>query len=145
VVVFTVTHFMPTLMRKFGLRNLLAAGSVFVAVSLIGFALLDQSSGYASHILLPLLIHSVGIALVFTPGSIIIMDGVQDEEAGVTSGVLQMSQQIGGAVGIAAIVTIYTANLKPGLFHSGLGHAFIAAAIIAIVAAVIALSSIPLK
>lgn len=46
-------------------------------------------------------------------------------------------QQIGGAVGIAAIVTIYTAYLKPEIFHSGLRNAFSVAAVVCVAASVI--------
>jgi len=145
IAVFIVTHFMPRLIDKFGLRALIVAGCILVAVSLVSFSMLDKTSGYWSDVLLPLLIHSVAIALVFTPGSIIIMDGVEDNQAGVMSGVLQMAQQIGGAIGIAAILTIYTAYLKPGIFHSGLGNAFKIAAIVCDFASLIAFLTISSK
>jgi len=143
--VFIVTQFVPWLITKFGLRTLLVTGSILVAVSLIGFSQLDGDSGYLENVLRPLLLHSVGIALVFTPGSIVIMEAVANKDTGIASGVLQMDQQIGGAVGIAAIVTISTAYSQPGVFYSGFGSAFIFAAMICAIAALISIFTIPGK
>jgi EmrB/QacA subfamily drug resistance transporter len=142
-IVFIFSQFVPRLVRRFGVRNLLTAGAVLVALSLMGFAQLNESSNYSIDILIPLFLHSIGIALVFTPGSIVVLDGVEDSDAGIASGVLQMSQQIGGAVGIASIITIYTAYLVPQQFSSGFQMAFSAAAIIAAAAALITRLTIP--
>jgi sugar phosphate permease len=80
---------------------------------------------------------------VFTPGSIVVLDGVDSHDAGVASGVLQISQQIGGAIGIAAIMSIYSANLVPQDFSSGLNAAFLAAAVLSLMAAVVTVFTIP--
>lgn len=136
--IFAITHFVPRLMGRFGARNLLVAGSVLVAASLLGFALLDDGSRYFPAILIPLLIHAGGLALVFAPGTVAIMQGVPEEQAGTASGLLQMDQQIGGALGIAVIAAIYAYAAVPGRFVPGLAAAFVAAALIALVAALIA-------
>ena len=88
--------------------------------------------------MLPLLIHAVGIALVFAPGTVAIMHGVPDEHAGAASGLLQMDQQIGGALGIAVITSIHMLTGVPGQYAAGLPAAFGAGAAIALVAAGIA-------
>jgi MFS family permease len=144
-IVFTVTQFIPRLVARFGLRNLLIMGGELVAISLLGFAQLDETSSYLGGVLLPLALHSVGIAFVFTPGSILILDGVAGNNAGIGSGVLQMDQQIGGAVGIASIVTIYAANVQADIFYSGLDIAFEAAAIFSLIAAIVAGLMIPAR
>jgi len=143
--VFSISNFVPRLVAKFGVRTLLITGCILVAASLIGFSKLNNSSTYLGSILFPLFLHSIGIALVFTPGSIVVLDGIDDQDAGIASGVLQISQQIGGAIGIAAILSIYTAHLKPHNFSSGLGAAFVAAAVIAVLAAIVAIFTIPGK
>lgn len=61
------------------------------------------------------------------------------------SGVLQISQQIGGAVGLAAILSIYTANLLPHNFSSGFNNAFLAGAGISVLAAIITIFTIKRK
>ena len=88
--------------------------------------------------LLPLLVHAAGIALVFAPGTVAVMDGVSEDHAGAASGLLQMDQQIGGALGIAAMTSIYAFAAVPGQYVSGLPAAFAGGAVIALVAAVVA-------
>jgi len=136
--VLVITHFVPNLIHRFGTRRLMIAGSALTALSFVGFALISPASSYFPAVLLPLLTHSVGIALVFAPGTVAIMKNVPDEHAGTLSGLLQMDQQIGGAIGIAIIVAIYAAYAVPGEFIPGLSLAFMAAATIALCATVTA-------
>jgi EmrB/QacA subfamily drug resistance transporter len=136
--VFVMSHFAPRLIAAFGPRVLLVTGSVLVSLSLVGFALLDENSSYFPAVLIPLLIHAAGIALVFAPGTVTIMDGVPDENAGAASGLLQMDQQIGGAVGVAIIAAIYATAADAAHFETGLPLAFAAAAILTLFAAVLA-------
>jgi EmrB/QacA subfamily drug resistance transporter len=138
VTVFAISQFVPRLIRRFGTRALLATGSVMVAISLLGFALLGTDDGYFPTVLVPLLLHAVGIALVFAPGTVAIMHGVPDAHAGAASGLLQMDQQIGGALGIAVITSIYAIAAVPGQFVSGLPAAFSGGAVISLVAAIVA-------
>jgi EmrB/QacA subfamily drug resistance transporter len=138
VTVFAISHFVPRLLIRFGARLLLAAGSLLVAASLTGFALLGATDGYLSGLLFPLLVHAAGIALVFAPGTVAIMHGVPVQHAGAASGMLQMDQQIGGALGIAVMASIYAFTAVPGSYVSGLPAAFGGGAIIALAAGVIA-------
>jgi EmrB/QacA subfamily drug resistance transporter len=136
--VFAISHFVPRMIGRFGARRLLVAGSTLVAASLLGFAMLGEDDGYFPAVLIPLLVHAVGIALVFAPGTVTIMEGVPVEHAGAASGLLQMDQQIGGALGIAIITSIYTSAVEPGRYVSGFPTAFGAGGSIALVAAMIA-------
>ena len=136
--VLVLSQFAPRLIAKFGPRALLVTGSALVAVSLAGFALLDDASSYAVAVMIPLLIHAAGIALVFAPGTVTIMAGVPDHHAGSASGLLQMDQQIGGALGIAIIASVYALFADPERFAVGLPAAFGAAAVIAALASILA-------
>ena len=138
ITVFAISKGAPRLIEMFGARVLLIAGSGIVAISLAGFALLGDESAYFPHVLVPLLIHAVGIALIFAPGTVAILHNVPEEHAGTASGLLQMDQQIGGALGIAAITAIYAFAAIPGRFASGLPAAFGGGAGLALVAALIA-------
>jgi MFS family permease len=138
ITVYAISHFAPRLIVKFGARALMVAGSAIVAVSLVEFALLDTDSSYFPAVLIPLLIHAVGIALIFAPGTVAIMEGVPEEHAGTASGLLQMDQQIGGALGIAVMTAIYAFASVPGAFAAGLPEAFIGGAILAVLAAIVA-------
>jgi len=140
--VFTISPLMPRLIVRFGPRLLLAAGSVLVAASLVGFAVLDGSSTYFPDVLVPLLVHAVGVALVFAPGTVAIMEGVPDKHAGAASGLLQMDQQVGGALGLAIITAVYAGGMVPGQFTAGLGFAFSVAAALALLAALVAIRAV---
>lgn len=143
VTIFIVSSLVPKLVTKYGNRSLIIIGCVLVAISLVGFSRLTNHSGYVNDMVLSLLVHSIGVSLVLTPASIVVLNGIDNQDAGIASGVLQVSQQIGGAIGIAAIVSIYTANVIHHDFSSGLGTAFIAASVISLVATVVAVFYIP--
>lgn len=132
--VFAVTHFMPGLIERFGVERLLVAGCALVSCSFIGFVLMDGQGSYMSAVLAPMFVHSLGIALVFTPGTVLIMQDVPAEQSGSASGLLQMDQQIGGALGIAVITSIYAATSVPENFVSGLPMAFGVAALFSLLA-----------
>ncbi len=70
------------------------------------------------------------------------MEGIPVEHAGAASGLLQMDQQIGGALGIAVIASIYTFAVEPGRYISGLPAALGGGAMIALTAAIIAWRSL---
>jgi EmrB/QacA subfamily drug resistance transporter len=133
-----ISRFAPQLIDRFGSRTLLVVGSLIVAISMGWFALLDDRSSYFPDILMPLLVHAVGIAFIFAPGTVAIMHGVPEEHAGTASGLLQMDQQIGGALGIAVITSIYAIVAIPDQFASGLPAAFAGGAIIAVIAGIAA-------
>lgn len=137
--VFVIAHFVPSLVALFGTRALLVAGSLVVGASLALFATLDENSRYAHGVLLPLLVHATGIALVFAPGTMAIMHAVPEQDAGSASGLLQMDQQIGGALGIAIVAAIQAVGARPGQVIAGMPQAYLGAAAIAVLAACVAL------
>lgn len=138
VTIFTISPAMPSFIVRFGPRPLLAIGSVLVAASFVGFAMLDGDSTYFPDVLVPLVVHAVGVALVFAPGTVAIMEGVPVKHAGAASGLLQMDQQVGGALGLAIIAAVYAGNAVPGQFTIGLGTAFAVAAAVSLLATLIA-------
>lgn len=133
--VFVVTHFMPGLMTRFGAAWLQFVGCLLVSASFVGFSFMGNDDHYIGAVLGPMLIHSLGIAFVFTPGTVLTMDGVPAEHSGAVSGLLQMDQQIGGALGIAAVTSVFAAAAVPGNFATGLPTAFSVAAVFSFVAA----------
>ncbi|KXF53615.1 hypothetical protein AXA44_43740 [Rhodococcus sp. SC4] len=77
-------------------------------------------------VLLPLLVHACGAALIFTSGALVAMDRVPDEDAGSASGMLRMVQQIGGSLGLAVVVSVYATGAVDDQFVPGLSAAFLA-------------------
>jgi EmrB/QacA subfamily drug resistance transporter len=140
-----LTQFVPAFIRKVGSGKLLTLGSLLVAVSFVLFATLDTSSTYFGGVFLALLLHSIGVALVFTPGTVMIMDDIAADKTGSMSGFLQMVQQVGGSLGIAVIVAVYVGGSVPGEFVPGLAPAFSVAAAIAALAMLVALTTVTIR
>ncbi|WP_320783507.1 MFS transporter [Streptomyces sp. CRN 30] len=141
--ILAVTHFVPPAVRRFGAGRLLVLGTALVGVSFGWFAALNGSSTYARDVLGPLLVHSVGVALVFTPGTVLVLEGVPARHSGSISGLLQMVQQVGGSLGIAVIVAVHASGGgEPDAFLPGLPRAFLAAAVLAAVAVLVALTGL---
>nr|WP_281381854.1 MFS transporter [Conyzicola lurida] len=138
VTVFVVTRWVPGWVSRFGTRAVLVAGGALVALSFVLWAGLNGSSSYVG-VVIPLLVHAAGVALIFTGGTLAAMDGVADSDAGAASGMLQMSQQLGGALVVAVVVSVYAANAVPDEFLPGLPIALLTGGLVAAAAAVIAL------
>jgi EmrB/QacA subfamily drug resistance transporter len=94
------------LVGKVGVRPLIATGMGLLAVGLLYFTRIDVGGTYATALLPGFLIIALGMAMCFVPISIAALAGVDREEAGLASGLINTTQQIGGAVGIALLSTI---------------------------------------
>ncbi|HEY1366489.1 MAG TPA: DHA2 family efflux MFS transporter permease subunit [Gaiellaceae bacterium] len=138
------------LATRIGVRPVLSAGMVLTAVALVLFARLPVDGHYWSDLFPAFLIGGVGLALAFVPVSIGGLAGVRESDAGVASGLLNTSQQIGGAIGVAVATTIATTytshwvgshpgsnSLSPGALTHGFEIAFYALAALAVLGAII--------
>src|SRR5918994_40655 len=91
------------LVNRVGVRPLIAAGMALLAVGLLLFTQIPVDGTYAADLLPGFLIIALGMALCFVPISIAALAGVKQAEAGIASGLINTSQQIGGAVGVALL------------------------------------------
>ncbi|MCK9893431.1 MFS transporter [Frankia sp. AgB32] len=94
------------LMPVVGPRNLLVAGGLLAAAGIAWLGTLPTHSAYVSHILLPNLVGGFGISIMLLAVTISGTAGVDPKNAGAASGLLNTSRQIGGAVGLAVLVTV---------------------------------------
>src|SRR5262249_14199610 len=90
---------------------LLTAGMLF-------YAQIPVHGHYASNLLPGYIIVGVGLATAFVSVSIAALEGVGPKEAGLASGLLNTSQQVGGALGVAIAGSVATSHAK-SLLHSG--------------------------
>ena len=139
------------LVGRVGVRPLIAAGMALLAVGLFLFTRIAVDGSYASHLLPGFLIVALGMALCFVPISIAALAGVKEAEAGLASGLINTSQQIGGAVGIALLSTIAFTRTEtrlaegvaqPQAFTDGFQLAFWVGGAIAVAGVVAALALI---
>src|SRR5436190_7827 len=96
------------LVTRVGIRRVLPAGLLLSAAGLVLFARLPVHGHYFSDLFPAFLLSGVGLALAFVPISIGGLTGVTQADAGIASGLINTSQQIGGAIGVAVATTIAT-------------------------------------
>lgn len=94
------------LVTKFGFKPILTAGLVLTAIGLVWFAQVEVGGSYVGDILFPSLIAAVGLGFAFVPMTIAAVSGVEPHQAGLASGLINTSQQVGGALGLAILASI---------------------------------------
>ncbi|HEY2717410.1 MAG TPA: MFS transporter [Solirubrobacterales bacterium] len=94
------------LVTKVGFKPILALGMLFVAIGLVWFAQIDADGSFLADILGPSLFAAVGLGFAFVPVTIAAVSGVEDREQGLASGLINTSQQVGGALGLAVLAAI---------------------------------------
>jgi EmrB/QacA subfamily drug resistance transporter len=97
-----------SLATRLGIRRVLPVGLAVSAAALILFARLPVDGHYLPDLLPAFLLSGVGLAMAFVPMSIGGLTGVSQAEAGVASGLINTTQQIGGAIGVAVATTVAT-------------------------------------
>ncbi|WP_208020534.1 MFS transporter [Labedella phragmitis] len=139
--VFIVTRWVPGIVARFGARIPLVIGGMLVATSFLLWAPLNENASYVA-VVVPLVVHALGVALIFTAGTLTAMNAVPEDDTGSASGLLQMAQQVGGSVGIAVAVSVYATGAVEGQFIPGFAGAMFTGAGLAAVATVVAIFTI---
>ena len=103
------------LVARFGVRPVLGAGLMLMAAGMALFGILIEVNGsYRADVLLPGLLVSIGIGLAVVPSTIAATAGAAPGEAGLASGLVNTSRQMGGALGLAILASLgaqYTSHL----------------------------------
>jgi EmrB/QacA subfamily drug resistance transporter len=94
------------LVTKLGFKKVLLAGLVLVTLALLWFAQVPVRGSYVSDLLGPMVVAAIGLGLAFVPVTIAAVSNVSEDESGLASGLINTSQQIGGALGLAVLGTI---------------------------------------
>jgi sugar phosphate permease len=93
---------------RVGVRRVLPVGLALAAGALVLLTRLPADGHYFFDLFPAFLLSAVGLAFTFIPMTIAALTGVEQADAGIASGLLNTSQQIGGAIGLAAASTIAT-------------------------------------
>jgi EmrB/QacA subfamily drug resistance transporter len=101
-----------TLASKVDPRWISGPGALLGAVGMWGFTHLTVDSTYATGLLPWILVLAFGLGLTFVPLTLTAVAGVEDEDSGAGSAALNTAQQIGGAIGLAALTTVFTSGFK---------------------------------
>lgn len=94
------------LVTKISIKIALVIGMGLLGAGLLWFTQLSPDGEYVTHLLPGFLLIGVGLGFSFVPVSIAALAGVQPQEAGLASGLINTSQQVGGALGVAVLSTV---------------------------------------
>jgi len=94
------------LVARVGARPTIVAGTAAVAVGTFWFSRLTEHAGYAGQLLGPTLPTSFGLGLVFVPLSLVALHNVAEQDSGAAASMLNVGQQVGGAIGLALLGTV---------------------------------------
>ena len=146
------------LVTRFGFKPILITGLVLTAIGLVWFAQVGVDGSYLGDILGPSLVAAVGLGFAFVPMTIGAVSGVSSNEAGLASGLINTSQQIGGALGLAILASIANSRTDelmeaaggapaalPNALTEGFQIAFLVGAGFAVVGAILAATLISSK
>ena len=140
------------LVTRIGFKPTLIAGLLLTAGGLIWFSQVSPDGKYVSDILPASLLAAVGLGFAFVPMMIAAVSGVSAHDAGLASGLINTSQQIGGALGLAILATVANSRTEdvmataggdpqalPTALTEGFQNAFLVGAGFAIVGALLAM------
>ena len=131
------------LVTRIGVKPALIGGLALVGGGLVYFTQISANGSYLSDLFPGFIILGIGLGFTFVPISIAALAGVTGRDAGLASGLINTSQQIGGALGLAILTTVSTnrftsligsGTAKPQALTSGFALAFWVAAALAGVA-----------
>jgi EmrB/QacA subfamily drug resistance transporter len=94
------------LMPRIGVKPVMVGGLVIAAVGLVLWARIQPGGSYLADVLPGMLVLPLGAGAGFVTSTVAAVDGVDGEDAGLASGVLNAGQQIGSAVGLAVLVSL---------------------------------------
>jgi EmrB/QacA subfamily drug resistance transporter len=131
-----------------GARPTLVAGMLLMASALVWFSQVSAGGSYVGDLLFPALVAAVGLGFAFVPVTIAAVTGTRPDEAGLASGLINTSQQVGGALGLAILVSIATSQTASAVsdgiadpavaLNEGFQTAFLVGAGFALVGAIVA-------
>jgi EmrB/QacA subfamily drug resistance transporter len=106
VTIVVVSNIGQSLTTRLGARPVLSAGLLLTAAGGVLYARMPADGHYFWNVFPALILSGVGLAFSFVPVTIAGLTGVEPADAGVASGLINTSRQIGGSVGLAAVTTI---------------------------------------
>jgi hypothetical protein len=123
LVMFSMVFVVPRLVARVGNARLLAGGVVIALIGMTWLSRLTEHTPYLTGIALPMLVLGVGAGAAFTPLTSSGVAGVDAEEAGAASGLVNVAHQLGGSLGLGVLVTVFASALAALARTAGLANA----------------------
>jgi EmrB/QacA subfamily drug resistance transporter len=107
------------LVTRINPRFVLATGMGLLTLGLLWFTQVPVDGNYLVDLAPGFILTGIGLGFAFVSDTIAALAGVEERDAGVASGLINTSQQIGGAIGVAALVTVATSQTSDKLAAAG--------------------------
>ncbi|MCW2548507.1 MAG: transporter [Mycobacterium sp.] len=117
LVMFGMVRVVPRFAARFSHATLIAAGALLAFGGMAWMSRLDTGTSYFPQIAIPMVMLGAGIGIAFIPLTTVSIAGVAPEDSGAASGLVNVSQQIGGTLGIAVLVTFFGAATRHATAH----------------------------
>ena len=112
------------LVSRFGVRAVLGGGLIMMTTGMLLFTRIAPSGSAVAYIVIPGLLAAAGIGFSIVPSTIAATQGAKQGQAGLASGLVNTSRQVGGGLGIALLITIATGYTSHLIGHNqGVSHA----------------------
>jgi EmrB/QacA subfamily drug resistance transporter len=118
---FATSRLAPRLVARFGPRRLMITGLLPVVAGMTWLGQLSTGTTYFPGVLIPMLLLGIGMGVVFVPLTMASLAGVPPRESGAAASMVNVMQQVGGALGLAILVTIYGTASRAAAQHPILG------------------------
>lgn len=140
---FAFSRLTPRLIPRFGMWRLTLTGLPLIATGMVWLTRTSPHSGYVSGALMPMMLFGLGAGLSFLPLTLTVLSGVRREDSGAAAGILQTTQQVGGALGMAVLVSVSGVVGRHGGPAHGMNAAFTVAALFVLVALLVTVAFRP--
>jgi EmrB/QacA subfamily drug resistance transporter len=117
VLLFAVSRLAPRLMGSFGPYRLMLVGMVPVVVGMFWLSRVSAGTGYWTGVFSPLVLLGAGMGVVFVPLTTASLAGVSPRDSGAASSMVNVMQQLGGAVGLAVLVAVFGTATRSAQAH----------------------------
>ena len=109
ILLFGVSRLAARLLERLPAVPLTVAGILPVIAGMAWLSRISPATGYAPGVLGPMILFGTGMGLAFVPLTTSALAGVRQEDAGAAASLVNVTQQVGGAVGLAVLVTVFAA------------------------------------
>jgi EmrB/QacA subfamily drug resistance transporter len=107
--VFAMVRVVPRIAPRVGEVRVLAGGLVIALVGMLWLGQISPGSDYLTQMAAPLVLLGIGMGAALTPLTTAGMAGVADADAGAASGLINVAHQLGGTLGVGALITVFAA------------------------------------
>ena len=111
-VIVVVAQFASRIVARLGAQTLIVSGTILTGFGLLLLSTLTVDSSYLLHVLPAIALIATGMGFVFVPITLTAVGGVAPADSGIASAMLNVCQQVGGTIGLSALVTVFSIGAR---------------------------------